>query len=235
MNVTDERGVFRQQLGRLLSNYGLSDPARIEPIALNFTDAALREEWESDLFEATCRWVAWHIDPPFPGLSKFREVYRVLKAERDAQESAESLALPAPRPVTEEIDPSDPYSSTPEERQRWAREDSWLRSYALTLPKEPPDGDQARDSWERNWSVANWVTLRPDQRRAKERRIAGEKAQAMAVMRAAAAAQRARREAALAARQAESPPPTSDVREIVWNDGVISRVKVSPAAGEWPR
>lgn len=121
---------------------------------------------------------------PTPG--QFVEVCRVVKDDLERDDDA--LALPPPQrvvaPAGAAVDPDDPYSCTPEERERWAREDAWIRKWVTTLERDCfPDvlermsaEDRERTlSLERaNRNIANWPNLTPVQRRAKERRAAGQ-------------------------------------------------------------
>lgn len=105
------------------------------------------------------------------GLPTVQEVglYLVV-ASRDVARAA-SHALPAPR--------RDDNAATPEERERWAREDVQLRAYGARLRPTPPEvlarlSDEDRrdliDYEERNQRVANWGYLTVPERRALDRR-----------------------------------------------------------------
>lgn len=105
----------------------------------------------------------------------------------------------------DELDETDPYACTAEERVRWAREDAWIRQYAKHVSKEPPIGADARalQSWRSDVSVTLWPALTPQQRRAKERRIERERQEAMAAL----GARFGREAAALAASIPARPEP----------------------------
>lgn len=92
---------------------------------------------------------------------------------KDDQQREAAKALPAPQ--------RDDNEATPEERERWAREDVILRAYGARLRPTPPEllarlSDEDRrdliDYDERNQRVANWVHLSVPERRALDRRSA---------------------------------------------------------------
>lgn len=111
-----------------------------------------------------------------PAPAQFLEICRVVADDLERERRRRMAALPPPeRRAADAIDPSDPYSCTPEERQRWAEQDAWIRGWASRLDHETmSDADQ---------SVANWPNLRPLDRRMKERRIAAEREKAIASIR----------------------------------------------------
>lgn len=127
-----------------------------------------------------------------PTVGQFVEVCALVKRELDQATEPRALPPPPRREVEagDAVDPSDPYSCTAEERERWAREDAHIRKWAATLPPPTPPDVLARLSYEdreatldferRNASVANWPNLRPADRRAKEQRIAAERDAALA-------------------------------------------------------
>jgi len=105
-----------------------------------------------------------------PTVSEFVGLCNYAKSLIEDEVSASRSLPPPARREVGEIDPSDPYSCTPAERERWAREDVWLRGFA-TLHHPLPS------------SVASWVQLRPIERRAKEQRIERERLAAYAQIR----------------------------------------------------
>ncbi len=203
----------------------------------------------------------------FAKLPLVGEMRQVVEAVRADFVREDVPALPPPFRKADGIEPSDPHSCTPEERERWAREDAELRSYAarITAPEglerlSAVDRASALDAHERNVSVANWVNLTPAARRAKEQRIAGEKAMVPQWTAQARVATRARLDAITAARAAESHLKQAGGQHTVnvqWKDGQKSTVTLAsedsalqaqrwvkqhfpdeadvPAEGSWPR
>jgi len=110
-----------------------------------------------------------------PTVSEFIGLCNYAKSLIEDEVSASRSLPPPARREVGEIDPSDPYSCTPEERERWAREDVWLRGFAKL---QHPLQEEARPS-----SVASWVQSRPAERRAKEQRIERERLAAYAQIR----------------------------------------------------
>lgn len=113
-----------------------------------------------------------------PPIGDFIDVCRAVKAAAQRQERP---ALLAPeRRVVDALDPNDPYSCTPEERERWAREDRWIRQWSARVRFTPPevmarllteDRQRLEESEENDRKVMNWPNLTPAARRAKDIRI----------------------------------------------------------------
>lgn len=178
---------FSEQMDRLLD---VMEPGRDKGAY-----AGLLDEWR-DLF-AGLEWVSpavfraavtralAHYDR-IPTTHQFQELLTVARDDERREAARAMPVLPPPQRVeAAEIDPNDPYSCTPEERERWAREDQWIRQWAARLPKALPDYAPAAEvnAWKRNLSVASWPNLTPVQRRAKERRIAAERERAFEAIR----------------------------------------------------
>ena len=152
-------------------------------------DAVMRRAVTETLIDETLTSL---IGRALPGTGYFAQALRRAKAQlrRESATADQDLtrpALAAPQVrEAEAVDPQDPYSCTPEERRRWAEQDVWIRAWARRLPERlPPSAPEwERDAWERNQRVAHWPALTPAMRRAQERRIAGEREQAMAQIRA---------------------------------------------------
>lgn len=105
--------------------------------------------------------------------------YCEINRDELARERARQVpVLPPPLAhAAPQIDPNDPYSCTPEERERWAREDAWIRRWNArrrTPPAEmlwrlaPDERERLEASLAADEAVARWPQLRPDQRRAKD-------------------------------------------------------------------
>lgn len=174
------------------------------------------------IFDRAVRDTLSEVGDYLPTVSTFVGLCRHAKAE--IEDEADRAADAANRPLLTsgpvhtveapgELDERDPYACTPEERQRWAREDAWLRSYARTLdPVEPMAASPAeRAAWQRNGDVASWIHLTPLQRRMKERRIARERAEALAQLGRRFGRDAARLAAALVpAAPLDAPAPDED-------------------------
>ena len=121
----------------------------------------------------------------------------------------EPPALPAPQAHVGAVDPNDPYSCTPEERERCAREDTWIRQWSHRVrftPQsvidrlEPEQRRRTLDSEAKDRSVMNWPNFTPAARRAKDVRIERERLAAIKGLRDAGKEK--------AARMLEKIPPT---------------------------
>jgi hypothetical protein len=179
---------------------------------------------------------------PSPG--QFLDVCKLIWEEWDREKAQATLAaLPLPpRPETPGVDPNDPYSSTPAERERWAQEDLAIGQWASRLQvldaadlerMTAEDSAAAQDLYRRNLSVAGWHALTPAARRAKEQRIEAERKQVPVLIERAKAETR-QRIAGLRAARSEGEKlgigGLGDVERIVWKDGVISHVTKTPPA-----
>ena len=199
-----DQETFLVGLGKLQRIYSPHDtPAATDALLAAYEDVFFWEgphrpglAWvTAGLFRRAVTWTLAHVEPSPAGVPAPKELVercRELKAMDDRRRAAAdqdltrpALAAPQVREA-EAVDPQDPYSCTPEERRRWAEQDVWIRAWATRLPERlPPSAPEwERAAWERNQRVANWPKLTPAARRAKERRIAGERERAMAEIRA---------------------------------------------------
>ena len=216
-----DRQTFLQGLGKLITSY----PTRVgsEDDAAGLT-AAWWDVFSTKEWVTVAVWQAGVQDiletsPHMPSPAIALEHCRAMREEL----ARDVLALPPPK--------IDRTSATPEERQRWAKEDVELRSYGslLVAPSQEvlermnyADREAAMDAHERNVSVANWVNLSPEQRRAKETRIALEKENVPALIDKARKETRARLDAITAARAQDAHPRQAggvNTVAVKWSDG----------------
>ena len=238
MPLTDR--TFSQQATRLLDHYRAGEPVDRFAGWLDELDTAFTasEAVTDAMFTASVtRCIQKRTERGLPLVADLRQYVDAVRP--DFVRAAEAPALPAPPRKADGIDPGDPHSCTPEERERWAKEDVWLRSYGARLtPPEPTllerlsadDREHVLDAHRRNVSVANWVNLTPAARRAKEQRIAAEKAQVPRLIAEARAATRARLDAITAARNADNHPKQAggqNTVNVTWNDGITRAVTLS--------
>ncbi len=212
-------GAFRAAWARLAANYlgGLPVDAVGAKQRL-YAEVLQRHAWITDAILARAvTELLENLSGPLPATSDFLAFCRLAKAgledDADRRERQARKALPVPdtwhvmesATSPDELDETDPYACTPAERERWAREDAWIRQYARRLPSAPPPGADARalQSWQCDVSVTKWPDLTPQQRRAKERRIERERQTALALL----AARFGREAAALAGVVPPRPTP----------------------------
>lgn len=146
------------------------------------------------VFEEAVRETLETVREYLPTPAQFLDICKLIGEERDREKARATLAaLPAPeRRAADPIDPRDPYSCTPEERQRWAEQDAWIRGWQSRLVRQTmTEADQL---------ATDWPNLRPVDRRAKERRLEVDRERAVASIRATFAA-------AAVARIAKGPTP----------------------------
>jgi hypothetical protein len=166
------------------------------------------------------------------------EFFEAARAELErtaARAAEERAALAPPKPETPDVDAADPYSSTPEERERWAREDAGIRGWAarLGLYENPPRFPISPDAFERlpaaerdalmeqhrrNVAVANWPNLTPAERRAKERRIMARRLEFLASL----------------SEEEKRGVVRRNVVAVRWKDGEVSRVELM-SDRPWPK
>lgn len=174
-------------IARLVANFPASfqDEQAMTGILALWAELLMQHTWVDDaiLRRATTRIVLEETSPYLPNVARVLDYLRSARDDLERDARAETPILPPPaRREADEIDPNDPYSCTPEERERWAREDVWIRQWAARLPLVDATAPAWEvDAWQRNVSVASWPNLTPAARRAKERRIAAEKARALAL------------------------------------------------------
>lgn len=136
-----------------------------------------------------------------PPLRDFIGVLDYCQGQREIErEAATQKALPPPTSA------SDDASITPEERERWAKEDAFIRSYMPRVLKEweqsaylddwgphptkpgveirtaPHEMEHLREIRQRDYELAKVPDLTPQQRRARDRRIEQAKADARAYL-----------------------------------------------------
>jgi hypothetical protein len=173
------------------------------------------KEWITDaIFEAAVRLTLEHVTDFLPSVGEFARICGI--ASDDLARETRREAQAALRPPAY----ADPHAATPEERERWAREDAWIRQWypravasrvtGDTLERMPAaERDAILDSYRNDDLVSLWPTLTPEARRAKERRIEA-------------------RLAPLLPAEGSAPKEHSSGRKlrVVWKDGVISEVPV---------
>lgn len=203
--------------------------------------------------------IAWNHKGGFlPEPATALDFFEAARSKIDREVEARAVAaLPVPElPETPKVEPTDPYSSTPQERERWAKEDAFIRPWAARLglydvdsqrrptPRFPVtpqlfemmSGEERQaliDQHQRDVSVSQWPNLKPIERRAKEARIAAERAAAPALQEVAAQQYRERRAAflsSLSAEEAKAVGGRNPAVEVRWKDGEVSRVELTPPA-----
>lgn len=220
---------FNEQVQRLIGHYRPGEPTDRFPEWMDeMYSAFLEGERVTDAsFEAAVTaCVKTRTTRGLPLVAEFR---MYVEAEWHATKH-ERAALPAP--------PQEDDSSTPEERQRWAKENAAIQDYANRFRPTPPevldrlnaaDRAAAEDFDRRCLSVIGWPKLTPAQRRAKEQRIAAEKARVPQLIEAARQATRTRLDAIAAERKATAHPTQSggahQVR-VEWADGEESLIEI---------
>src|SRR5262245_10664426 len=131
-------------MARLMANFPASfqDEERSHDTLGLWAELLMQHSWVDDaiLRRAVTQMLLQETGPYVPNVARTLEYLRAAKEalEREARARTPLLAAPS-RNAADAIDPNDPYSCTPEERERWAREDAWIREWAARIQPVPPD------------------------------------------------------------------------------------------------
>lgn len=237
--------VFRDKMAEFCEAYGIAGAERVALRMDGMAQVVKDKPWlNGQVFTEAIRETLETVKGRAPTPADLLDVCKLVWEEWDREKAKATLAaLPPPvRHVSDVIDPNDPYSSTPAERERWAQEDAAIGQWAARLQvldeadlnrMHAEDRAAAADLYRRNLSVAGWHALTPAARRAKEQRVEAERKQVPVLIEQARRAFRQKLAEMRAARTEGEKigiGGLGDVERIVWTDGVISHVTKTPPA-----